>query len=135
MSNSSEERYKYPSNFQKHVGFEVVRNDSGIWIARLDVVTQHLNRSSSAHGGVILTLLDVAGAAAVTDSVENLNRMSTISLTANFLSPARPGIVTAVANVERAGKVTASTSIKLYQGDETGDLVATGIATYRLFCD
>ena len=62
-----------------------------------------------------------------------LARLATISLSANFIGPVRPGLVLATAEIQRIGGSVAYTSMALHAGDFDGELLATAHGAYRLF--
>ena len=58
---------------------------------------------------------------------------ATISLSVNFIGPVRPGLVLAIAEIQRIGGSVAYTSMALHAGDFDGELLATAHGAYRLF--
>lgn len=83
------------------------------------------------HGGAISSLIDTAAATAAWAGAEvpEHPRASTISLTVNFLSPARSQGVAATARVVRRGSVSV---IEVDVTADDGTEVATALVTYRL---
>jgi len=77
------------------------------------------------HGGVIATIMDVAGAVAAMSLTKK--RTPTISLHIHYLEPATSSL-TAIANVSRVGIKVVFTEIKTY--DSKGKLVASGLGVY-----
>ena len=57
--------------FIKDLGIEFVSADNGRAVVALDLAPRHLNSWSVAHGGVLMTLLDVAMATAVRPGVSD----------------------------------------------------------------
>jgi uncharacterized protein (TIGR00369 family) len=82
------------------------------------------------HGGAVSALIDTAGAGAVMAGHDfNLgSRLSTISMTVNYLSAARGHHVIAEAVCTRRGRTTHYAEVKVSLPD--GKLVAQGIAVY-----
>jgi uncharacterized protein (TIGR00369 family) len=82
------------------------------------------------HGGVLSALIDTAGAAAVMAGHDyNLgSRLSTISLSVNYLSAASGEKIVASARCARRGKTTHYASVDVRTDD--GKLVAQGIGAY-----
>jgi uncharacterized protein (TIGR00369 family) len=86
-----------------------------------------------AHGGVALVLLDTVGGVHLLATRLERARLVTISLSANFIGPVRPGLVVATAEIQRIGGSVAYTSMALHAGDFEGELLATAHGAYRLF--
>jgi len=119
--------------FHATIGYDVFQNEDQRWIVSLDVSDRHLNQYGVAHGGVGLTLMDAAGGMALYAARDDIQRMATISMSQNFLSSAKPGIVMAIGEVERLGKAVGYCTMRLYQDGLNGELIATAQGAYRLF--
>lgn len=78
------------------------------------------------HGGVIATLIDVAGDFAVALVVGG--PVPTINLRVDYLRPASNTNLTATARVRRAGRTVGVVDIDVH--DDNGKLVAVGRGTY-----
>lgn len=134
---SIEEHFReWLSPFQVHTG--LVFGDGGI---RLDEATkgqiafslelrpEHLNSIGVAHGGMVLTLLDVAlGGAARSDRLPEFTRAATIDLSTSFIRAAQ-GRLTVRARVLRSGR-----SIVFCEGeivDASGEVVAKAIGSFK----
>lgn len=83
-----------------------------------------------SHGGAIATLLDVVGAAAAwaDDSRPDQVVGSTVSLTINYLAPARGTDITGVGTVTRRGRSLCFVDVTAATG---GTIVATGQLIHR----
>ena len=85
------------------------------------------------HGGLIATLLDTCGGAAVFTLFDcSDDRTSTVDLRIDYLRPGRPATLVAEANVVRAGNRVAVVDIIAFHLDERERPVATGKAVYNL---
>ncbi|RED48665.1 PaaI family thioesterase [Aestuariispira insulae] len=115
------------------VGYEFQELDGDRWAVSLDLSDHHLNQYGIAHGGVPLTLLDVAGGGAVYRLGLAVSRIATISMSTNFIGGAGSGRLVATGCVDGHGQTIAHTSMQLYQGDLNGSLLATAQGSYRLF--
>lgn len=117
--------------FETTVGYRIAIEGE---VARihLEVDDRHLNVYGAGHGGVALTLLDVAGGVQ-TYLTARPERMATINLATQFVDLVQPGSVVATAQIDRLGKSVAHTSMALRQHDTEGPLLATAVASYRLF--
>jgi uncharacterized protein (TIGR00369 family) len=97
----------------------------------LEIAPQHGNRHGGLHGGVIACVLDNAMgyAAALVFDPDARPTVATLSMTTNFLAPARAGIVTAEGQVQGGGKSTVYTEGSLR--DAQGKLLATATGVYK----
>ena len=87
------------------------------------------------HGGVIATLIDVAGAAAAFSKVDLdvVKTGATGSLSIQYLAPARAAPLRAVAEVIRRGKRQVATEVSVYaEGDAEAVLVAKALMSTAL---
>ena len=119
--------------FAQLLGYRArVSAEHGAYV-ELDVEERHLSMYGVAHGGVALVLLDTVGGVQVLAVRPELARIATISLSANFIGPVRPGRVVAPAEIQRIGGSVAYTSMALRSGDLDGELLAIAHGAYRLF--
>jgi len=85
------------------------------------------------HGGVISSVLDVAGGLAVQASFKDgdpFYAMGTVDLRIDFLRPGKGRHFTATGEVMRPGRFLCATRMELF--NETGELLAMGQAVYRV---
>lgn len=97
----------------------------------LTIESKHTNRSAMLHGGIHAIMLDSACgfAASRALSADGDQLIVTLSLTTNYLAPAKEGTIVATGRVTRAGR-----SIVYAQGevrDANGDLLATGNGVFK----
>lgn len=88
------------------------------------------NPAGFVQGGILSAMLDDTMGPAVFAMTEGKLYTSTISLTVNFLAPARPGPITGEAKVTQLGKTVAFVEGKLTAAD--GTLLATAVTSARL---
>ena len=122
------------SPHMRGLGFEVLSISAGVCVAKLpyrpelvgDPVTQVL------HGGVVTTLLDSTGGAAVLSAMKGPTSLATLDLRIDYLRPSKPGRAL-LAKVEcyKTTKHIAFTRGVAYDADES-DPVAAMAATYML---
>jgi len=91
------------SGFHSWIGMRLERVETGEVHVALDVEPRHLNLVGLLHGGLIATLADTATGLAYRTVLEPGTRHVTTHLRVTFLSPGRPGRVTARGKVVKAG--------------------------------
>jgi uncharacterized protein (TIGR00369 family) len=85
------------------------------------------------HGGVISTLADTAGGAAVWSALEDPRaRPATIDLRIDYLRPGRLETVVAEASVVRIGRRVGVVDIRLFHSSAPVDTIATGKGVYGI---
>jgi uncharacterized protein (TIGR00369 family) len=77
--------------FVKDLGIEFISAENGRALLALDLTPRHLNSWNVAHGGVLMTLLDVAMAAAGRTLDPAAGGGVTVEMKTNFLQPANAG--------------------------------------------
>jgi acyl-CoA thioesterase len=77
--------------FVKDLGIEFISAENGQAVLALDLTTRHLNSWKVAHGGVLMTLLDVAMAVAGRTMDPAAGGGVTVEMKTNFLQPANAG--------------------------------------------
>jgi uncharacterized protein (TIGR00369 family) len=88
------------------------------------------NPAGFVQGGILSAMLDDTMGPAVFAMTEGRLYTATITMTVNFLSPAKPGPITGEANVTQLGKTIAFVEGRLTA--EGGILLATASASARL---
>ena len=119
--------------FERLVGYRTRLSAAHGAYVELEFEERHLSQYGIAHGGVALVLLDTVGGVRLLAMRPELARLATISLSANFIGPVRPGLVLATAEIQHIGGSVAYTSMALHAGDLEGELLATAHGAYRLF--
>lgn len=117
--------------FETTVGYQIAIEEDRVQV-HLEIEERHLNVYGAAHGGVTLTLLDTVGGVQ-TYLLARPERMATINLATQFIGLVPLGHVVATASVDRLGKSVAHTHMALHEGTPDGPLLATAVASYRLF--
>jgi uncharacterized protein (TIGR00369 family) len=93
----------HDSEFYRWAGIEVTDASPGIVDIALEAGGQHLNLQGLVHGGILATLADTAMGLAVRTVLEPGRRHVTVQLGIEFLSPGRPGRITARGRSVRIG--------------------------------
>jgi acyl-CoA thioesterase len=124
----------FPDNipFVRDLGVEFVSADKGRAVLALDLTPRHLNSLSVAHGGVLMTLLDVAMAVAGRSLDTVAGGGVTVEMKTNFLQPANAGtrIIASAHAYHRSGSMTFCDS-ELRDAEERLIARAMGIFKYR----
>lgn len=114
--------------FAEHCGVEPLEQRDGVTRYRLVMDQRHENSLGVAHGGLLLTLLDMALGAAARSAVDPGWAVMTVDMQAAFLAPGE-GTLEATGRVTKAGR-----SLVFAEGevrDAAGDLVARATGLFR----
>jgi uncharacterized protein (TIGR00369 family) len=95
-----------------------------------DGKTDFCNPAGFIQGGILSAMLDDTMGPAVFVMTEGRLYTATITMTVNFLAPAKPGPITGEAEVKQLGKTIAFVEGRLTAGD--GTVLATASASARL---
>jgi uncharacterized protein (TIGR00369 family) len=119
------------SPFNDLIGFEIADWREDHVELGLTLAERHLNRSGVLHGGVLSTLIDVAGGLAGCHCpVEgNVRRALTLSLTVNFTGQTRSGAIRVIGRKRAGGRKVYFASMEVL--DDQGTLLALGEGTFR----
>jgi uncharacterized protein (TIGR00369 family) len=115
--------------FVEHLGIRILEKSEGVVKLRLDPRPELLNSWGSIHGGVLMTLLDVALASAGRALDETCNGALTVEMKVNFIAAAQ-GPVLGEGRAQRAGR-----SLIFSEGElrsEGGVLLAKATGTFKL---
>jgi len=115
--------------FVDHLGIELLEKADGRVSIRLDPRPEHLNSWKGVHGGVLMTLLDVALSSASRALDPACIGATTVEIKVNFLAAAT-GTMRSEAQAQRAGR-----SLIFCEGevrDSAGVLLAKASGTCKL---
>ena len=115
--------------FVEHLGIRLLEKGGGRVLIRLDPRPEHLNSWQGVHGGVLMTMLDVALGSASRSLDAACIGATTVELKANFLGRAL-GSVFGEGRAQRAGRSLIFSEGELK--DEAGVLLAKGAGTFKL---
>lgn len=120
--------------FNQHLGLETLDVESGVARMRLPFRPEHVGdpMRPALHGGVLATLIDTCGGAAVWTLLKLTERVSTIDMRVDYLRPARPDALMAEARVTRKGRHVAVASVRVWHSDKPDSLIAEGKAVYSV---
>ena len=116
----------------KTLGLEFVEIDGerGTIETRFEAVESFLNPAGNVQGGFLAAMLDDTMGPAVFVMSEGRLYTATITMTVNFLAPAKVGPITGEANVTQLGKTVAFVAGRLTADD--GTVLATATTSARL---
>jgi uncharacterized protein (TIGR00369 family) len=106
------------------------RPEQGWFKVAFDGKQEFCNRAGFVQGGFLSAMLDPAIATAAIVMSDGRLYTSTVSITVNFLAPAKPGPIIAEAKVTQLGKTIGFVEGKLLAQD--GTLLATATASERV---
>ena len=110
------------------------RRDPGIATIYLDAERRHCNPNGIVHGGVLMTLMDLALGTCIESALDLVpdrsNHSVTIQMSVNMVSSARPGDrLVATASIERVGRKVAFSRGEIRVGDR---IVMSGSGVFRV---
>lgn len=115
--------------FLEHLGMRITEKQDGMVRVRLEPRPELENSWGSLHGGVLMTLLDVALASAGRSLDEKCNGALTVEMKVNFIAAAS-GAVLAEGRAQRAGRSLIFSEGELFSED--GTLLAKATGTFKL---
>ena len=120
--------------FNKYLGMEVAKLAEGS--ARLEVPFRPElvgdPTRPALHGGVMSTLIDACGGAAVFTLIDPPEKISTIDLRVDYLRPGELQRIACEATVVRMGNRVASVDMRVFHPDNESRLIATGKGVYSV---
>ena len=114
--------------FAESLGLQLHAMADGRSELRVDLDAAHLNTWDVAHGGVIMTMLDVAMAMAARSAHASGQGVATIEMKTSFMRPAE-GQLRALGTVSHATSTLAFCAGELF--DDHGKLCATATGTFK----
>jgi acyl-CoA thioesterase len=128
VTNSTAFRNDIP--FVKDLGIEFLEADAGRAIIALQLRARHLNSWNVAHGGVVMTLLDVAMAVAGRSLDPTAGGGVTVEMKTSFLQPGLAG----TRLIAHGHAFHRSTTLAFCEGevrDAEGRLIAKSMGTFK----
>ncbi len=120
--------------FNKFLGLEVTALERGFARARLPFRDDFVGDPfrPALHGGLVATLLDTTGGAALWSGLSLHDRVSTIDLRVDYLLPARLAELVAEGRVRRAGGRVGVVSIVAFHPDAPDVHIAEAMGVYNI---
>jgi len=120
----------YEGTYLAFLDFRLTEWKEGFARLEMPVRPEHRNTVGYLHGGVIASLLDIAGAVCGSFGVSDQYVSVTINLNCNYMSPHRAETVVAEGELIRVTKSLFFAQAKLYD-PEHNRLCATATGTYK----
>ncbi len=120
--------FPVPVPFVDHLGIAMHAFADGRAELRIDLAAQHLNTWHVAHGGVVMTMLDVAMAMAARSAHPSRHGVATIEMKTTFMRPAQ-GSLRAVGQHLHGTATMSFCEARLY--DDRSRLCATATGTFK----
>ena len=120
----------YEGTYLEFLGFKLIAWKDGYAKLEMPVRNEHRNTVGYLHGGIIASLLDIAGAVAGSYGVSEEFVSVTINLNCNYMSPHRAETVIAEGELIRTTRFLFFAQARLYD-PEYNRLCATATATYK----
>lgn len=119
-----------PGPFADLLGVTVTPLETGVCEVALEARREHERSGGVVHGGVQFSLLDMSMAGAVNSMLEDGETCATVSMTIDFLRPAKAGRLVARGVVARRGRTMAFPAAQLR--DEEGEVVARASGVWAI---
>lgn len=116
--------------FAEHLGLRTIREEGDEPEVLMPFMPALQNRKGDIHGGAIASLVDNAMGIAARIGLDRDAAASTLSMTVNFLSPAR-GDLRCIARCTKKGRTIRFVECEVL--DRQGEVVATAVATFKIF--
>ena len=119
MSTSDDfEPYPNQGPFLEHIGPILVSRNGDELTLGLQAEERHANHRGTVQGGVLATFADFALGRAIEQDAEDDKARATVSLTVDYLKPAKPGDwIESVTKVDRVGGTLAFADCSLRVGE------------------
>jgi uncharacterized protein (TIGR00369 family) len=120
--------------FNNFLGMEVVTFEAGLARVRIPFRSEFVGDPfrPALHGGVVATLVDATGGAAVWSTLTLADRVSTIDIRVDYLRPGRLEEVIAEARVRRAGNRVGVAQIVAYHPSAPDEHIAEAMGVYSI---
>lgn len=120
----------YEGTYLQFLGFRLTTWKEGFARLEMPVRKDHRNTVGYLHGGVVSSLLDIAGAVAGSHGVTNELVSVTVNLNTNFMSPHTGAIAIAEGELIRSTKTLFFAQSKLIDAD-SNRLCAIATGTFK----
>ena len=114
--------------FSAHLGMRVERAEAGEAVVSVELRPHMLNNHDAGHGGVLMTLLDIAMANAALSKIDYTREVVTVDMNVGFMA-ASSGKLVATGRAVGGGRSICFCEARVL--DETGRLAAQAMGTFR----
>lgn len=114
--------------FVAHIGAEITRAEGNVAVVELDLQPQLLNNHGAGHGGIVMTLLDVAMANAALSKLDYTREIVTVDMHIAFMRPSK-GRLVATGRAVGGGRSVAFCEAEIV--DDSGEVIAKSMGTFR----
>jgi uncharacterized protein (TIGR00369 family) len=105
--------------FLEHIGPILIREDADELVLAIQTQERHANHRGTVQGGLLSTFADFALGRAIEADAEDGKDRATVSLTVDFLKPAKPGDwIESRTKVDRVGGTLSFADCSLCVGDK-----------------
>lgn len=120
--------------FNRFLGIRVDRLDRGFARLAVPFREEFLGdpRRPALHGGIISTLVDTCSGAAVWTHFDREDRISTVDIRVDYMSPGPPADIVAESTVKRIGNRVAVIHTLVYAVSDPETVIAEGRAVYSV---
>jgi len=120
--------------FNRYLGLELDSIEEGRAVMVLPFREEFIGDPfrPALHGGVVSTLIDTTGGAAVWSGAEPSDRVSTVDLRVDFLRPGPLEDLACEAKVVRLGNHVGVTTMRVYGRSNPDRTIATGSGVYNV---
>ena len=120
--------------FVAHLGMRFASVESGFVVLEVPFRQELIGNPEipALHGGVISSLLDTCGGAAVWSQLGKGDRVSTVDLRVDYLRPGRPEILFGMGRVIRLGNRVGVAELRAYHTGCEDQPVAVGTGVYNI---
>ena len=120
--------------FHRYLGIVATKLEDGFVRLELPYRDEFIGdpRRPALHGGLISTLIDSCGGAAVWSKLGIEDRVSTVDIRIDFLRPAPARDLACEATCLRLGNMVGVCEMRVYNPSDPDTIVATGKAVYNV---
>lgn len=120
--------------FNKFLGMKIISVDRGKAVFELPFKKDFIGDPfrPALHGGVISSLIDTCGGAAVFSEVEPLDRVSTVDLRVDYLLPGDLTDLICIAKVIRIGNHVGVSEMIVFPKNKPEKIMASGKGVYNI---
>ena len=120
----------YEGTYLEFLGFRLTTWKEGFARLEMPVRKDHRNTVGYLHGGIVSSLVDIAGAVAGSHGVSNELVSVTVNLNTNFMSPHTGAVAVAEGELIRSTKTLFFAQSKLFDAD-SNRLCAFATGTFK----